>query len=87
MMPMTSSAACALWYSLCSRTTSPQLTVASGSLTQVDMLSTAWTPVGSSVATDLQIDSPPPRASKKTPPRRVYNRLGSGGVSILLSHR
>src|SRR5918993_1071295 len=56
MMPMTSVAAWVLLYSLCSRTRSPHLMVARGSPMQVDMLSTEWTSLGFSVATDRQMD-------------------------------
>src|SRR5215211_1780362 len=59
MIPITSSAGWELWYMLCSRTVCPAVIVASGSPTQVDIDSTLCTSIGSSVATDLQIDWPP----------------------------
>src|SRR5918994_6716166 len=59
MIPITSSAAWALWYSLCSRTVSPWRIVAIGSPVQVDIDSTLCTSVGSRVAFDRQMEAPP----------------------------
>src|SRR5215207_8898492 len=59
MIPITSSAACELWYSLCSRTTCPWCTIASGSPTHGVMDSITWVSEGSGVATDRQIETPP----------------------------
>src|SRR5215217_8993570 len=59
MIPITSSAGCELSYMLCSLTVWPWPTIASGSPVHVLIDSTLWTSIGSSVASDLQIEAPP----------------------------
>src|SRR5919197_758306 len=59
MIPITSSAGWGLSYWLCRRTTCPDFSTASGSPVQVDIDWTIDGSMGSSVATDLQIDVPP----------------------------
>src|SRR4029453_5534249 len=60
MIPITSSAGWVLLYWLCRRTISPLLITASGSPVQVDIFSTLCTSGGSRVATERQIEAPPP---------------------------